>query len=71
LTVGGFVSSSVEVALISEEESMDIRALARQGDSYAEIGRLIGRDWRTVMRYLESGVQPVYRRKRMPSKLDP
>lgn len=50
---------------------MDIRALHRQGLSYAEIGRLVGRDWRTVKRYLQTGAQPVYRRKRLPSKLDP
>jgi transposase len=57
--------------LIDEEELMDIRALRKQGHTYAEIGRMIGRDWRTVKRYLTEGAQPVYRRKKPPSKLDP
>lgn len=50
---------------------MDIRALQRQGLTYAEIGRVVGRDWRTVKRYLTEGAQPRYRRKRVISKLDP
>ncbi len=49
---------------------MAVRALHKQGHTYAEIGRLIGRDWRTVKRYIEEGAQPVYRRKKPPSKLD-
>jgi transposase len=57
--------------LINEEEFMDIRALHRQGLTYAEIGRIVGRDWRTVKRYLTEGAQPRYRRKRVPSALDP
>jgi transposase len=56
--------------VIDEEEFLDIRALHRQGLGYAEIGRLVGRDWRTVRRYLVEGAQPVYRRKRASSKLD-
>lgn len=57
--------------MINEEELMDIRALHRQGRTYAEIGRELGRDWRTVKRYVEEGAQPVYRRRRRPSILDP
>jgi hypothetical protein len=45
--------------VISEEDLMDNRALSRLGYTYAEIGRLVGRDWRTVKRYLEEGAQPV------------
>jgi transposase len=69
LAAFGFVERE-GAAVISEEELMDARALARQGYTYAEIGRLLGRDWRTVKRYLETGAQPAYRRRRMPSKLD-
>jgi hypothetical protein len=43
--------------LINEEEFMDMRALHLRGLSYAQIGRLVGRDWRTVKRYL--GGRPV------------
>lgn len=50
---------------------MDIRALHKQGYTYAEIARMVGRDWRTVKRYLTEGAQPVYHRKRAPSRLDP
>lgn len=58
--------------MIDEEEFMDIRALHRQGYTYAQIGRMVGRDWRTVKRYLTEGAQPVYRRQKdLPSKLDP
>jgi transposase len=70
LRLAAWVSSSLGVAVISEEELMDVRALHRQGYGYAEIGRLLGRDWRTVKRYLEDGAQPVYRRRRVASKLD-
>jgi transposase len=58
--------------MIDEEVWMDINALHRQGHTYAEIGRMVGRDWRTVKRYLTEGAQPVYhRQKDVPSKLDP
>lgn len=57
--------------MLSEEEFMDAKALHRQGHTYAEIARLLGRDWRTVKRYVEAGEQPVYRCRRTPSKLDP
>jgi transposase len=71
LRLDGVLLSSERAWVLTEEELMDIRALKRQGYTYAEIGRLVGRDWRTVKRYLEEGAQPVYRRKRMPSQLDP
>lgn len=58
--------------MIDEEVWMDINALRRQGHTYAQIGRMVGRDWRTVKRYLTEGAQPVYRRRKdAPSMLDP
>lgn len=58
--------------MIDEEVWMDINALHRQGHTYAQIARMVGRDWRTVKRYLTDGTQPVYRREKdPPSKLDP
>jgi transposase len=58
--------------MIDEEVWMDINALRRQGYTYAQIGRMVGRDWRTVKRYLTEGAQPLYRREKdAPSMLDP
>jgi transposase len=58
--------------MIDEEVWMDINALHRQGHTYAQIGRMVGRDWRTVKRYLTEGAQPVYRRRKdVPSILEP
>lgn len=57
--------------MLSEEEFMDARSLHRQGMSYSEIARRLGRDWRTVKRYVEADCQPRYRRPPAPSVLDP
>lgn len=59
MTLEALLLSSVKACVITEEELMDIRALKRQCYTYAEIGRLIGRDWRTVKRYIEEGAQRV------------
>ena len=57
--------------MINDAEFLAIRALHRQGLTYAEIGRLVGRDWRGVKRYLVEGAEPVYPRRRAASMLDP
>jgi hypothetical protein len=64
------VSSSVEVVCDQRGGFDGYQGAVVLGYTYAEIGWLVGRDWRTVKRYLEEGAQPVYNRKRMPSKLD-
>lgn len=50
---------------------MDAKALHRQGIPYSEIARRLGRDWRTVERYVEAGEQPRYHRPAAASMLDP
>jgi transposase len=57
--------------VLSEEEFMDAKSLHRQGVSYSEIGRLLGRDPRTVKRYVEADEQPRYHRAAAASMLDP
>ena len=49
---------------IDKEEFIVIRALHRRGYAYAQIGRLMGRGWRTVKRYLKGSAQPVYHREK-------
>lgn len=57
--------------MLSEEEFMDAKSLHRQGVPFNEIARRLGRDWRTVKRYVEADEQPRYRREPAASMLDP
>jgi hypothetical protein len=71
-TLDGLVSSNREAVCGQRGGFMDRRAaLSRRGSTYAEIGRMLGRDWRTVNQYIETGAPPAYRRRRDASKLDP
>jgi transposase len=49
---------------------MDLRALARQGYNFSQIGALVGLDRRTVKKHLQLAQAPVYRRVPRSSKLD-
>ena len=53
------------------EDWLNIHVLWKQGLSYAEIGRLVGRDWRTVKQALRLDRPPRYQRRPRGSKLDP
>jgi transposase len=57
--------------MLDAEDWMNIHVLSKQGFSYTEIGRLIGRDWRTVKRALTIDHPPCYQRAPRGSKLDP
>jgi hypothetical protein len=50
---------------------MDLRALARQGYNFSQIGALVGLDRRTVKKPLQLAQPPVYRRSLQSSKRDP
>jgi transposase len=57
--------------MITQEVWMDLRALARQGYNFSQIGALVGLDRRTVKKHLQLSQPPVYRRAPQSSKLDP
>jgi transposase len=57
--------------MITQEGWMDLRALARQGDNFSQIGALVGLDRRTVKKHLQTQAPPVYRRPPRLSKLTP
>jgi transposase len=57
--------------MITQEVWIDLRALARQGYNFSQIGELVGLDRRTVKKHLQLAQPPVYRRPPQSSKLDP
>jgi len=57
--------------MITQEVWMDLRALARQGYNFSQLGELVGLDRRTVKKHLQLAQLPVYRRSPQSSKLDP
>lgn len=57
--------------MINKESVMNIRSLAKKGHSYRDIERMTGVDRRTVKKYLQEGVLPVYSKVNRNSKLEP
>ena len=55
--------------MLDAEDWMNIHVLSKQSFSYTEIGRLIGRDWRTVKRALTRAYPPCYQRAPQGSRL--
>jgi transposase len=56
--------------MITQEGWMDLKALARQGYNFSQIGALVGLDRRTVKKHLQTSRPPVYRRLARSSKVD-
>src|SRR5215510_16079555 len=57
--------------MITQEGWMDLKALARQGDHFSQIGALVGLDRRTVTTHQHMPTPPVYCRPPRLSKLNP
>jgi transposase len=57
--------------MLDAEVWMNMHVLSKQGFSYMEIGRLIGRDWRTVKRALRLDHPPCYQQAPRGSTLAP
>jgi transposase len=55
----------------TQEVWMDLRALARQGSNFSQIGAFMGLDRRTVKKHLQGRQPPGYRRPPRSSTRDP
>ena len=59
-------------AMLTQEQAVEVRVLARQGKGVREIARELGLSRNTVRRYLRGEVFPAHRvRAPRPTKLDP
>jgi transposase len=56
---------------MTQEVWMDLRALARQGYNFSQIGAFMGLDRRTVKKHLQGRQPPVFQRPPRSSTLDP
>jgi transposase len=57
--------------MINKEHIMNIRSLAKQGYSQRQIARMTGLNRRTVRRYLQEGLLPVYHNEQRQGMIDP
>ena len=58
--------------MLTQEQAVEVRVMARQGKGIREIAREMGISRNTVRRYLREGGTPAYKaRSARPTKLDP